>query len=202
VQKSSPGIAARLLSKVHISHTVYVTDSANGFGGGSGGGVACGVLSLAAGFPPTGVYQLVLTPQSFDVMVAPGKRPVYYHRRLVPTGQQIGWGRPFSSGDLDQYRLEYLASLSYLPLETITQALTPRTTIRWTNAGRYQNEVANATSGQRLAIEHVLHELQNAGALTPDETAALQLSIMIEPEDQRQTGEALPDLPPVPVREN
>lgn len=98
--------------------------------------------------------------------------------------------------------MEYLAELSHLPLDAIKQALAPGTVIRWTDAGEYRRQVETAISAQRAKIEQLLRGLESAGVLTPDEADALQLRIVINPDDERQEGRALPDMPPVPVRPN
>ena len=202
VEARSAGIAAKLLSEVNISHVFHVVDRSGfgpGEGSGQGGGVLCfGAGDFAPGFPPIGVYELVFSPQTGDVILAPGTHPVYYHRTLL-TGRR---GGSFVPLDREQYRLEYLAALSYLPLGAIKRALAPTTVTRWTNANAHRSQVEAALSAQRAVIEQLLEKLQSAGVLAPDEANALQLEILIEQDDQRKAGPALPKLLPVPVRAN
>jgi hypothetical protein len=93
VEARSAGIAAKLLSEVNISHVFHVVDRSGfgpGEGSGQGGGVLCfGAGDFAPGFPPIGVYELVFSPQTGDVILAPGTHPVYYHRTLL-TGRRGG----------------------------------------------------------------------------------------------------------------
>ena len=102
--------------------------------------------------------------------------------------------------DRQEYCLKYLAALSYLSLNTIKQALAPSTQIRWTNLTDYRNQVNATISAKRVGIQLLLEKLQSAGALTQDEADALQLEILIEQDDQRKAGPALPNLLPVPAR--
>lgn len=97
---NSPGIAARLLSGVNLSHVFCVMDRAGypaGSGGGRGGGAYDGWGGFASGFPPAGVYDLVLSPPGDDVTVAPGRHPVYYRRVLAAIHSRKSIARSFVS---------------------------------------------------------------------------------------------------------
>ena len=199
VEARSAGIAALVLSEVNISHVFHVIDS-SGFGPGAGSGHGGGVLDFMAGdfapgFPPIGVYELLFSPQTGDVIAAPGTHPVYYHRSLLNARR----GGTFVPLDRQEYRLEYLAQLSYLPLRAIQEALAASTVIRWRSASDYRSQVETALSAQRTGIERLLEKLRSAGVLAPDEADALELRILIEQDDQRKGGPALPNLLPVPA---
>jgi len=200
VESRSAGIASLILSEANISHVFHVTLGSRfrpGERSVHGAGAVCfGPWELAPGFPPFSIYELVFSPQTGDVIVAPGMHPVYYHRAL-PNGLR---GGAFVPLDHQEYCLEYLAALSYLSLNTIKQALAPSTQMRWTNLTDYRNQVNAAICAQRVGIQRLLEKLQSAGALAPDEADALQLEILIEQDDQRQAGPALPNLLPVPAR--
>jgi hypothetical protein len=200
VEARGAGIAALVLSEVNISHVFHVIDS-SGFGPGAGSGEGGGALCFAAGdfapgFPPAGVYELLFSPQTGDVIVAPGTHPVYCRRSLL-NGRR---GGAFVPLDRQEYRLEYLAQLSHLPLSAIKEALAASTVIGWRNASDYRSQVETAISAQRAGIGQLLEKLQSAGGFAPDEANALQLRILIEQDDQRKAGPALPNLLPVPVR--
>jgi hypothetical protein len=195
----SAGIAARLLSEVSISSTFHVTDVMGyppGAGGGRGGGVYDGLPSFATGFPRAGIYDLFMSPQAGCVLFAPGNHPVYYRRAVTARSQA------FLEIDYQKYRLEYLAELSGQGLDEIEQALEPSIVIRWTNAKGYRTQVEAALSAQRAAIDRLLQTMEGAGVLRPDEADALQLQIVIEQDDQRKAGPALPEFIPVRVRSN
>ncbi len=197
VEARSAGIAARLLAELNISHVFYVTDGSGygpGEGGGTGGGaLCCGMRSPSADLPPAGIYQLVLSAERSDVLAAPGKHPVYYRRVTTCRGASL------VDVDRQEYRLEYLAELSGLPLGAIKQAAEATTSIQWSNASAYRSQVAAALTAQRAAIGQVLESLEAGDVLGRDEAEALQLRILIDQEDQRKMGEALPSLLPVPV---
>ena len=63
-----------------------------------------------------------------------------------------------------------------------------------------RSRLSDLICAQRVGIQRLLEKLQSAGALAPDEADALQLEILIEQDDQRQAGPALPNLLPVPAR--
>ena len=108
-------------------------------------------------------------------------------------------GLSFRELDYQKYLMEYLAQLSGAPLSGVKQVLAPFTVIQWTNLSDYQAQVKAAIGSQRSAIAGILENLQTAGLLEPGEITALQLEIVIDQEDQRKAGAALPDLLPVPV---
>jgi len=176
----------------------YVHDGTgfgSGEGGGAGGGnLCCGMPSFPRDLPPAAIYQLVLTPDRGDVLVAPGKHPVYYRRTLGACR-----GGSFREVDRQQYRLDYLAELSRLSPDTIKQALAPSTIIQWTAPDAYSSQVEAAVSAQQAAILQLLESLHSGGGLEHEEADALQLRILIDQVDQRKNGEALPNLMPVPV---
>jgi len=191
----SAGVASRLLAEVRIRHVFYVLDTAGypaASGGGRGGSAFDSLLISPPGFPRAGVYDLVNSPEGGDVVVAPGTHPVYYRRAPAH-------GYTFQEIDRQEYRLQYLAELGRLPLDVVKQALTPSTIIRWAGAAAYRSEVQAATTAQAVAIKQLMKSLESAEVLTPAETAAMELNISIEPDDQRKTGSALPDMPPVSI---
>ncbi|MFN7998059.1 MAG: hypothetical protein U0Q18_30845 [Bryobacteraceae bacterium] len=114
VQVRNPGVAAQVLAAVRIRHVFHVTDGVHfrGSGGGTGGGVLCSAFALAPGFPPTGFYELVESPQTGDVMLAGGRHPVYYRRTTVPSAHSTAHDRRLQLVDRDGYRMDYLAWLS------------------------------------------------------------------------------------------
>lgn len=104
------GFAAQLLGGLKVEATVVVIeregDGDIGFGGGGGCGGGDG-YSLAGGFPPVGYYALTTDARRGAVVVAPGKRPVFYVR-----SNHFGDAYPdFGEPDRDTVRVEYLAEL-------------------------------------------------------------------------------------------
>jgi hypothetical protein len=105
------GFAARLLGglKVEAAVSVLAEDISHGFGQGfGGGGCGCGAFyEPHTGFPPVGFYGLTGEAERGAVVVAPGKRPVFYVRSLNPARNGCYTLPPPS----DIVRVEYLAAL-------------------------------------------------------------------------------------------
>ena len=109
----APGFAARLLAELKIKAYVDVYDREGdrvGGGGNGGGGGGCGAFKSPDEFPPVFYYFLKNWSERGAVVVAPGRRPVFYTRALQPAcgrGCEDGCG----VAGRDNYRVEYVADL-------------------------------------------------------------------------------------------
>lgn len=105
------GFAARLLGALKVEADVAVLDAdvSHGLGRGyGGGGCGCGAsYGPDTGFPPVSYYGLTGEAARGAVVVAPGKRPVFYLRAMSPSRNGCHTLPP----PADVVRVEYLAAL-------------------------------------------------------------------------------------------
>lgn len=104
------GFAALLLRDLKVEANIFVVDREENYGFGSGGGGGCGCggsYEGPAGFPPVSYYALTGAAGRDAVVVAPGRRPVFYVRSANPYDV-----RCYSTALVrDAVRVEYLAEL-------------------------------------------------------------------------------------------
>lgn len=105
------GFAARLLGGLKVEAAVTILDEevSHGFGAGlGGGGGGCGgYYARPEEFPPVGYYTLAAAPTRGAVVVAPGRRPVFY----VRSRKSVCGGHFSLQFEGDAARVEYLAAL-------------------------------------------------------------------------------------------
>ena len=197
----APGFAAILLRDVKINVSIAVSDDGNvgyGMGSGLGGGIGCGVYQGLDGFPPVVIYKLVDSASRGAVVIAPGKRPVYYLRWAGRPGVS-GQGPPFSRGDQggdeDRKRIEYLAAL----LDTNKEGLNFDTkyfySIAWEGPEHFKHEVARVSKEVRESYQRLVERLMEKNLLFEWEAEELKPEITLQVQDFREdqtTG--LPDV--------
>ena len=104
------GFAAVLLRDLKVEADIAVLDREGEIGFGYSGGGGCGCCfsyEPPEGFPPVSFYSLTYVAGRDAVVVAPGKRPVFYQRSTTPYGGP-GFAMPLVR---DIARVEFLAAL-------------------------------------------------------------------------------------------
>ena len=187
------GFAARLLGGLKVEAYVAVLDAdgSHGLGGGDGGG--CGGGSDFGGygdFPPVGYYWLTHEASRGAVVVAPGKRPVFYVRSL----HMGGVGCYPLPPQTDLVRVEYLAAL----LDTTEGALgfdaRPSFTVICKGASECRRELAGVRGRIVQSYAGVVERLSEKGLLDggADAPAAPPMTFTLYDERRRKTF-PLPD---------
>jgi hypothetical protein len=197
-QMRSAKFFAQTLKELEIKRTITVVDNYGpGMSSGSGyGGVGEGTRQLPRGFPPTGLYQLVVSAGEGYVLAAKGPHDVYYRRTVVPTDRQAGLGVPFAIWDRQQELLEYLAALAQIRLPEARQVFSPANTIAWQDDERFSREVDQRLEAQADSIQAFVNAAEERGFKS---LAGIKLRIVPQVEDQRV--KATGPLPAVSPRE-
>jgi hypothetical protein len=187
-------VAADLLSdlKVHISVTIYdASGPGPGYGSSMGSGLSgCGGPGFRPGFPPLYLYVLADRAQAGDVVLAPGRHPIYYRR------QQTG-STSSSSIDRNVYRYDYLADLlmtqpEYLPLQREVWR-----TVTWKGADEYLAELDAARQEANAGFQSLVRMLKEHDLATSRETDGLKPAVELTVIDQRVNQQ-----PPLPTEPN
>jgi hypothetical protein len=197
-KQRSPGFAAILLRDLSIQATLHVTQDPNaGYGGGASSfGRGCGVAKAPKGFPPPVRYELSTRHQRGNVLVVPGRHPVYYSRVEAKPDErgQFGVGSSHNYGDRNEYRADYLLDLLYASRETSSFTHNPSFTIVWKNSVAYQREIARTRKQLNQSWHAMVERLMQANLLTTEEAATLKPNISLQVFDHRENQtEKLPD---------
>ena len=164
------GFAAKLTRETRFTLALSVVDPGAGFGGGAGGAVFGGRLGpggpIPDGFPPVGIYGLVLKAVPGDTLLAAGAHPVYYRRTVTAPGQPVSPSGDGGFTDHLGYRLEHLSTLSGLPLDTVRSAVEGAPQIQWHTFDAYVLDRDAAIDAQTEAVTRLATALQSTGALT------------------------------------
>ena len=194
------GFAAKLMRETRFTLALSVVDPGAGFGGGAGGGVFGGRLRpdgpVPDGFPPVGVYGLLLKAVPGDTLLAAGAHPVYYRRTVTAPGQPVSPGGDGGFTDHLGCRLEHLSTLSGLPLDTVHSAVEGTAQIQWRTFDAFVLDRDAAIDAQTEAVQRLAAALQSTGALSGPEASSLAIRIRIRVDDHR-TDRTIP-LPPAP----
>jgi hypothetical protein len=194
-ERKTPGLASAVLRGFSTLLSVHVRDDAalDGIGGGGGIGIGCGALSLAKGFPPTGVYKRG-AGLTGDQVLASLPRPVYYRREVVPTSQQIGWSESHTRVDPNQLREELLAAMVNRDLGDPIVRSYERLDVRWAGVEHLRVEVEAAKRDFAARFEQLQVDLVARGWLRFEERLAsgnLDVTVLDQRED---ASEPLPEL--------
>jgi len=182
------GFAARLLAGLEMHATVFVYDrkAERGYNGGYGGG--CGESRhffepTPEGFPPAGHYALTASPARGAVVVARGRRAVYYVR-TVPGQGGVPY-LPCEDVQRDDHRVEYLAEL----LRTTSDDLGLEARAFHTVVCRDERQCSRALAALRdetaRAYAEVLGRLVRDGLLDASEASTLKPNLILNLYDQR-----------------
>ena len=208
VALKAAGVAAKLVRETRFTLAISVFDpKGEGCGGGAGGGVFGARLGpggpVPDGFPPVGVYGLVLKAVPGDTLLAAGAHPVYYRRTVTAPGQPVSPSGDGGFTDHLGYRLEHLSTLSSLPLDTVRSAVEGAAKIRWRGIDAFMRDRNAAIEVQTQAIAQLAAGLESTGALSSAGADSLVVRLRIRTEDFRKDRSiALPVVPEVEVKFN
>jgi hypothetical protein len=198
LENEAPGLAAELLRGLRLTLEVTVTDGSEGLamGGGSVGGIGCGVLHPAKGFPPIGTYSFWEIPVRGAVVLNGGPRPIYYTRQACAADAGIpGSGhRSLIGGPTAEDRLALLDALMdhWLPVKAVEPL-----TIRWTTPQAYRRRVVAARAELARDAASLIDIAKQEGRLTPREAGSLRIAIDVRVRDERSLKRApLPAIEP------
>jgi hypothetical protein len=181
------GFAARLLAGLKLRATVFVYDSHGDRGYNGGGGDACGgsrhFESTPEGFPPAGRYTLSATPARGAVVVARGRRAVYYVRAAPGQGDA-----PYVPCDVvrgDEHRVEYLADLLRTTDDDLGLPARSFREVVCRDARQCRGALAALRDETARAYAEVLGRLAAAGLLDASEASTLKPDLTLDLYDQR-----------------
>ena len=129
-------------------------------------------------FPPAVVYQLSDKARRGDVLLAPGRHPIYYRRESSSSGATI----PI---DRNAYRYDFLAELMGTPLETLAIQPYVSETIHWTNPDAYLSAMVTFRDSAQKRFQLLLSRLREADVLTPSQAEGLKLQLNVRVIDIR-----------------
>ena len=187
------GFAARLLGglKVEAYVTVLDNDGSHGIGGGNGGGgCGCGAdFYPQTDFPPVGYYSLTGEASRGAVVVAPGKRPVFYMRAL-----HRGRVCYFLPPPTDDIRVEYLAALLDTDEDALGFDARPSFTVVCDDTRQCRRELAGVRGRIEQSYAAVVGRLIEKGLLdwVADAPASPPMTFTLYDERRRRTF-PLPD---------
>jgi hypothetical protein len=191
--QKAPGLAARLLARFEPTLRISVVDPDDermyGLGHGIGGGRGDGRLTVAEGWPPRAYYSLT---DRKGVVVAPGRHPISYRRKVVTKGTG-GIGGSTPREDRHPLRLEYLAQLLDTDPKQLPLRARSHVRIAWSGARSFEDEVRAARRRIRSAQRQVAARLKERDLLTEKEAADFTPRVKLEIKDHRE-----PKSPPLP----
>jgi hypothetical protein len=192
--QKAPGLAARLLARFEAKLKLEVVDPDDSqrhrWGGRTYGTFSDGLLTVAEGWPPRANYSLT---DGAGVLIAPGRCPISYRREVVEKGR-LGFGSSTRKRDRNPMRLEYLAQLLDTDRKELPLLAGFHVRIVWSDARRFEEEVAAARRRIRSAHRQVVTRLKERGLLKEKEAAALAPpKIKLDIKDFRE-----PKSPPLP----
>ena len=182
------GFAARLMAGLKIAGDVYVYDyeGERGYGAGGCGGCGCGCNTFRSPdeYPPVFHYSLTTVSYGGAVVVAPGRRTVYYVRSASPACD-CGGGSGCGPAK-DQYRVEYVADLLGTTEEELKLEFRPSREVVCREAR--QCRLALAAVRDEIVVGHAaaLKRLLDAGLLDAAEAAELKPDITLRLNDSRE----------------
>jgi hypothetical protein len=182
----APGFAARLMAGLKIAGEVYVYDyeGERGYGAGGCGGFGCGCNTFRSPdeYPPVFHHSLTTVSDGGAVVVAPGRRMVYYVRSASPP---CGCGESGRGSAKDQYRVEYVADLLGTTEEELKLEFRPSREVVCSDAGQCRRALAAVRDEIVGGYAQALKRLLDAGLLDPAEAAELKPDITLRLNDSR-----------------
>ncbi|MEE8104528.1 MAG: hypothetical protein V3T86_03235 [Planctomycetota bacterium] len=147
VAQPTPRFAQRLLKDIEITVHLDITSPdqgprAGGFAS-SGSGRGSGRITVQQGWPPYAVYYLEKNAGTREVLVAPGRTPIYYRRHVVESGTG-GTGGSTPKDRRNSDRFGYLAELLGKKRSAIPIDDTHRVGVVFTDDATYKLDAAAA----------------------------------------------------------
>jgi hypothetical protein len=187
-----PGFAAILMKELSQMH-VFVSVSEQQIGIGCGGGCGRnGGMGIPAGSPPVATYMFTDRPSDNAVLAFPGPRPIYYERLVFVQGAETpNFPHIPCFMDRDLLRLEYLAALLGVPIESVQFENKPIRWIRWNGPDRYVSDVTQMCEEVLRQYETLAGRLAALRLLSDAECEALNPVINLQIDDVRMDKSVL-----------
>ncbi|HEX8188749.1 MAG TPA: hypothetical protein VF586_10375, partial [Pyrinomonadaceae bacterium] len=154
-----------------------------GVGGCGGCGCGCDTFRSPDEYPPVSHYSLTTFGYGGAVVVAPGRRPVYYVRSASPPCDCGGGGG--CGPAKDQYRVEYVAGLLGITEEELKLEWRPSREVVCSDAGQCRRSLAAVRDGIVAGYAGAVKRLLDAELLDPAEAAELKPDITLRLNDMR-----------------
>jgi len=191
LETRSPGFAGTIARDLRVVVLITVSDDGEAISGrGEGGGIGCGVLGRAPGFPPLAAFRLTTEREEGSQLLIAGPRPVYYERVPGKAGQP-----PYASVTVEVVtaddRLAYLGAL--LDARTLDVTGTEHHGLRWAGRADLSARIASLKRAAEDRYDDLLDALASAGILDAVERRALRPQVLVEVVDMRRDrSERLP----------
>lgn len=155
-----------------------------GMGGAFGGRFGDGWLQTPMGFPPVVTYRIVHKPKPGDVLVAEGKRPVYY-RRQVHHERKVGIGSAerVRFRGRQELRVDWISVMLGKSVGELPPVETK--TVYWTNNDEFVKRVAKHRREIEERHDRMLDRVIAAGWFTESERKDVAAKVVVKLHDHR-----------------
>jgi hypothetical protein len=159
------------------------------------------IRTAPSGFPPIGVYALFTVSSMIsssagtgDVLVIPGRHPVYYRRTLVPGGGSVPWpGHHYAEPDRRPYCTDFLADASGMGPNVVWGLFEDFTLVPWTGPEALNGKTDNPLRTQETGIRKLVESARQAGFRN---IPPLRIRIESKIEDRRRDSRVPVPAPP------
>jgi hypothetical protein len=187
----------KILGELRVSHqfTVVSPGQAPRKEGRRLGGMICGdgITAIPKGFPPIALYVLQADPGLSFAAFAPGPLDVHYHKLLVPTDGQNGFGSCFSV-NREKMDVDYLAALGRVGSDQTQELFRRDTPIPYSDDRQFRRAVQQSLAAQEKGIQDLVQAIQQSEKLI---ASGVELHVLPVVGDQRKTTtKSLPKLEP------
>jgi hypothetical protein len=198
VPRRTPGLAAWLLGKLERELRLHVHDPGSGYGGGVMHSSSYdGRFKVPRGYPPTTLYRLTDRKTGDAELLAPGRRPIFVTRRVVPPGETAGFGSHSRPDEDYRLRVAYLADLAGVAPSALDLPRVLSVTIHWYGPERFLAEAARARADAERQVADLCERLASRGSIpTGRDGSALVPELRVTVKDARSDRSTpLPELP-------
>jgi hypothetical protein len=196
LEDRAPGLAAHLLSTLHLHVTVTVHDSdLRSFAGsiGSSIGVGDGIGQTPPAYPPHAEYRFEIASRPGVFVLAAGPHTVYYSRTIT-TEFQYGSSELRISGPSDADRIAYVRAMLGPGNNTMLRA-DSHESVQWTTAEALIHRIEELRREIERQYRTMLGGLVERNLVTADVGASLSPQIDLQLFDRRRNPDvALPTI--------
>ncbi len=195
----SQKLLGKVLDQIRITHT-FVLAELGYLGQLEGAGVSNPDSSkgrpFPEGFPPAGVYMIMLDPVKDAVYLADGPQAAYHLRLKMPGAGPLVPYVPSTSAWQQNFLPGYFAKLTGTSAETAKNLLSPKTKIQWTTEQEFRRVTDQKLNEQAFEIGSFLAKtrLYGSGVFTGKHLRIIPLI-----NDQRDGPARSLRMPPVEV---
>jgi hypothetical protein len=159
---------ADMVQGIGATHSFWVYDQKRGWGSGGSNAITAVtgevVRKFPPRFPPIGVYTLVVSAGTGDVLLMVSRHPVYYRRTVVPAGGYVQWPKMLVGTEIrNWYSIEFLAEADTMDPNVVRETFQAQTFVPWTDLKTLARAREEALSGQAAAIRELVLSAEQAG---------------------------------------